>query len=414
MLLALLQQRTARLTATQPYGLAIHSTDMSRTNQKLLLMREQLQQQERREALQQRVQSGKPAHAHGLMHQSVAHSAPVMSPVAAQHQQILKLQNDIRLENPTSFHLMQSQHQSQMMSQSQPQQHHGAGQILQQPQSPLGPGLGNGPTSPFPLSPESPLSAHPSSVSEFEDGMWADVIRTLDLTDSGLNVSDEQPIAATLPADVGFLYSPSHVQYKESPPSSVPNDSKLSSSCPPLNEGEERHVWTKERQKKDNHNKIERRRRYNINDRIQELGTLLPRGDARYSHLVRDMKYNKGTILKASVDFVKTLKREVENSAKLADENRRLVSRIQELEQERRHPPISVKQDPDDDVRIESSSCKQHEPLPMITEVKSESLCEEVQSSFLPVNQHHDHLLTHKIADSGCWPNLENPDWSMM
>jgi len=33
----------------------------------------------------------------------------------------------------------------------------------------------------------------------------------------------------------------------------------------------------KDRQKKDNHNLIERRRRYNINDRIKELGTLLPK-----------------------------------------------------------------------------------------------------------------------------------------
>lgn len=337
---------------------------MSRTNQKLLLMREQLQQQERREALQQRVESGKSAHAHGLMHhQSVAHSTnPVMSPVTApsvmssvtaQHQQILKIQNDIRLENPTSFHLMQSQHQQQQQQESQMMSHqqHGAGQILQQPQSPLGHGLtGNGPTSPFPLSPESPLPGHMSTVSEFEDGMWADVIRTLDLTDSCLTGPDDQQpnaIAATLPADVGFLYSPTHVPFKESPPSSVTNDSKLSSSCPPLNEMGEERQWSKERQKKDNHNKIERRRRYNINDRIQELGTLLPRGDPRYSHLVRDMKYNKGTILKASVDYVKTLRREAEIKEKLADENRALRNRIQELEQQQQSSAISVKQDPD-------------------------------------------------------------------
>ena len=56
-------------------------------------------------------------------------------------------------------------------------------------------------------------------------------------------------------------------------------------------------AWTKERQKKDNHNKIERRRRYNINDRIKELGTLLPHEDSRYHDIMRDMKHNKGTIL---------------------------------------------------------------------------------------------------------------------
>jgi hypothetical protein len=400
---------------------------MSRTNQKLQLMRQQQLQQDRELAHRQSAQSAKSAHSpHGLM--SIAHSAPVMSPVSAQHQQILKIQNDIRLENPTAFHLMQSQHQQQqgqLMSQSQPsqpQQQQQTGLILQ-PHSPLG--LGNGPASPFPLSPESPLSVHhSSSVPEFEDGTWADVLRTLNLTDGSLNGNDPPAgaIAATLPADVGFVYSPSHVPFNESPPSSVPNDSKLSTSCPPLNEGEER-AFSKDRIKKDNHNKIERRRRYNINDRIQELGTLLPRGDPRYSHLIRDMKYNKGTILKASVDYVKTLKREADNSAKLADENRRLSSRLQELEQalsrSNSQPQINVKPDPDDDVRIESSSCviQQHEPMPMITEVKSEILCDEVQSSFTPMNQihHTDHLLTHKIADSGCWPNLENQsDWSMM
>eukprot|EP00066_Takifugu_rubripes_P029772 XP_011619038.1 PREDICTED: transcription factor EC-like isoform X1 [Takifugu rubripes] len=38
-------------------------------------------------------------------------------------------------------------------------------------------------------------------------------------------------------------------------------------------------VIAKERQKKDNHNLIERRRRYNINYRIKELGTLIPKSN---------------------------------------------------------------------------------------------------------------------------------------
>uniref|UniRef100_A0A8C4QPB4 BHLH domain-containing protein n=1 Tax=Eptatretus burgeri TaxID=7764 RepID=A0A8C4QPB4_EPTBU len=54
----------------------------------------------------------------------------------------------------------------------------------------------------------------------------------------------------------------------------------------------------KERQKKDNHNLIERRRRFNINDRIKELGTLIPKSSDP------DMRWNKGTILKASVDYI--------------------------------------------------------------------------------------------------------------
>lgn len=387
---------------------------MSRTNQKLLLMREQMQKEDRRQAEQQHqnVEStGKAVHGQGHMGQPISQSVPNMSQVTA-HQAMLKQ----RLENPTSFHIMQSQHQSQsLMSQSAMQQPHH--HLLQQPQSPLGPGLSNGPTSPYPLSPESPLSAQTPGTDFDSDCAWADVIRTLDLKETSNEQQELGAMAATMPADVPYLYSPTHVAYRESPPSSVPNDSKLSSSCPPLNEGAggsgERPVWTKERQKKDNHNKIERRRRYNINDRIQELGTLLPRGDARYSHLMsRDMKYNKGTILKASVDYVRTLKREADNSSKLAEENRRLASRVQELE---RMHMAGVKQDPD---RIESSSCKHHESLPMITEVKSEThvLGQEVHSSFgQQANQHHDQLVTHKISDLASWPNLDNSsDWAMM
>uniref|UniRef100_A0A0E9WB97 BHLH domain-containing protein n=1 Tax=Anguilla anguilla TaxID=7936 RepID=A0A0E9WB97_ANGAN len=39
----------------------------------------------------------------------------------------------------------------------------------------------------------------------------------------------------------------------------------------------EARAMAKERQKKDNHNLIERRRRFNINDRIKELGTMIPK-----------------------------------------------------------------------------------------------------------------------------------------
>jgi len=64
----------------------------------------------------------------------------------------------------------------------------------------------------------------------------------------------------------------------------------------------------KDRQKKDNHNLIERRRRYNINDRIKELGTLLPKENDEYFDLVREVRQNKGSILKASVDYIRKLK----------------------------------------------------------------------------------------------------------
>ncbi|XP_027007563.2 transcription factor EC isoform X2 [Tachysurus fulvidraco] len=110
-------------------------------------------------------------------------------------------------------------------------------------------------------------------------------------------------------------------------------------SCPPklsvkmeVTEQDTR-VLAKERQKKDNHNLIERRRRYNINYRIKELGTLIPKSNDP------DMRWNKGTILKASVEYIKWLQKEQQHARelesrqkKLEQANRRLLLRIQELE----------------------------------------------------------------------------------
>ena len=64
---------------------------------------------------------------------------------------------------------------------------------------------------------------------------------------------------------------------------------------------------------------VERRRRDNINDRIQELGTLLPETMLDTSGT---FKPNKGMILKKSVDHIKSLQQEVSTYRQ----------RIQELE----------------------------------------------------------------------------------
>ncbi|EMP25606.1 Transcription factor EC [Chelonia mydas] len=79
--------------------------------------------------------------------------------------------------------------------------------------------------------------------------------------------------------------------------------------------------------------RVERRRRYNINYRIKELGTLIPKSNDP------DMRWNKGTILKASVEYIKWLQKEQQRARelehrqkKLEQTNRRLLLRIQELE----------------------------------------------------------------------------------
>lgn len=85
---------------------------------------------------------------------------------------------------------------------------------------------------------------------------------------------------------------------------------------------------------------VERRRRFNINDRIKELGTLLPKANEFLYDIIQDLHIrqpNKGTILKSSVDYIKCLKHEVhkgELRLKEKDrENERLITRIKVRDQ---------------------------------------------------------------------------------
>lgn len=116
----------------------------------------------------------------------------------------------------------------------------------------------------------------------------------------------------------------------------------------PLSE-EDLRALQKDRQKKDNHNMIERRRRYNINDRIKELGTLLPKEDDQYFDIVRDVRQNKGSILKASVEYIRKLKVDqerkdyLEEKCKLQEyQNKKLLLKLQEYEGHMKNYGISV------------------------------------------------------------------------
>ncbi|CAL4102063.1 unnamed protein product, partial [Meganyctiphanes norvegica] len=127
-----------------------------------------------------------------------------------------------------------------------------------------------------------------------------------------------------------------------------PEEPQIKAEATPVNDVQ-MVAFIKDRQKKDNHNMIERRRRYNINDRIKELATLLPRNNEPYFELVRDLRHNKGQILKASVDYIRRLKidvdynKEVEAKRRaLEHQNRQLHLRIQELENQLRNNGINV------------------------------------------------------------------------
>ncbi|KAJ2077818.1 Cell morphogenesis protein PAG1 [Coemansia sp. RSA 988] len=76
-------------------------------------------------------------------------------------------------------------------------------------------------------------------------------------------------------------------------------------------------TFEKRRRRRESHNAVERRRRDNINDRIQELYMLLPE-----SMIDLNMKPNKGVILKKSVEYIRQLQQALQSQN----------ARIQELE----------------------------------------------------------------------------------
>ncbi|CAF3435809.1 unnamed protein product [Rotaria sp. Silwood1] len=223
-----------------------------------------------------------------------------------------------RLENPTKYHLEQMCRKQTLVGDESSTTHQIVlSQPLQQEES----------------SPDSEIT------SEMDDQLNDDTTcGSIDSTSRGINITPR--LSTTMIGDhPGSIYLSSSMSKD-----SIDSMNRHSSSCPtnilsakakiglPLTEDEMRLVL-RDRQKKDNHNMIERRRRFNINDRIKELGTLLPKGTDL------DIKQNKGTILRASVDYIKILRRQYDNVSLveekcqiLAEQNLALQERIRELE----------------------------------------------------------------------------------
>jgi hypothetical protein len=72
-------------------------------------------------------------------------------------------------------------------------------------------------------------------------------------------------------------------------------------------------MMEKRRRRRESHNAVERRRRDNINDRIQELCSLLPETALESTNLGPNNKPNKGAILRKSVDHIRQLQHEVQS-----------------------------------------------------------------------------------------------------
>nr|CAI9699866.1 unnamed protein product [Rangifer tarandus platyrhynchus] len=310
------------------------------------LMREQMQEQERREQ-QQKLQAAQFMQQRVPVSQTPAInvSVPTTLPSATQvPMEVLKVQT--HLENPTKYHIQQAQRQQvkQYLSTTLANKH--ANQVLSLP-CPNQPGdhvMPPVPGSSAPNSPMAMLTLNSNCEKEMDD-VIDDIIslessyneEILGLMDPALQMANTLPVSGNLIDLYGNQgLPPPGLTISNSCPANLPNIKRE------LTESEAR-ALAKERQKKDNHNLIERRRRFNINDRIKELGTLIPKSNDP------DMRWNKGTILKASVDYIRKLQREQQRAKelenrqkKLEHANRHLLLRIQELEMQARAHGLSL------------------------------------------------------------------------
>ncbi|KAM9325601.1 microphthalmia-associated transcription factor isoform 4-T4 [Gastrophryne carolinensis] len=304
------------------------------------LMREQMQEQERREQQQkqqaaQYIQQRVPSNHTPAISVSSSLPAPAQVPM-----EVLKVQT--HLENPTKYHIQQAQKQQ---VQQYLTKHPNKALSLPCPNQPGDHIMPPGPGSSAPNSPMAMLTL--STTCEKEVKAMDDVIDDIISLESSYNdeilmMDPAMQMANTLPVSANFdIYGnqgmpPPGLNISNSCPANLPNIKRE------LTESEAR-ALAKERQKKDNHNLIERRRRFNINDRIKELGTLIPKSNDP------DMRWNKGTILKASVDYIRKLQREQQRSKELENKqkklehtNRHLLLRIQELEMQARAHGLSI------------------------------------------------------------------------
>lgn len=313
-----------------------HANMSMRANLRQQLQRQQMLEIEKRERENSLGSLGKQSQTQPQnINGPVLHGPPEVPPKV--------LQVETPLEHPTQYHIRQNQkRQVQLYLSQSVRDHHMPAHsmpVLTTGASPVDTQYQLSGSAPTDL--DSPASHGLGTSHGYEEmDLLSDLISLESVEpamDNDLNFIEPSlnPVSATLPPS-NFL---NHFGTLEVESASATS----SSSCPPAFSGrtdppnqmseEEARLWAKDRQKKDNHNMIERRRRFNINDRIKELGTLLPK------NIDPDMRQNKGSILKASVDYIRRLKHDQEKLRSLEERqrqtdavNRKIVMRLKHLE----------------------------------------------------------------------------------
>lgn len=376
----------------------------SRIGLRMQLMRDQLQQEEQRERQQQQ---------NAAMHFMSRTSAPPPTPAISTPQQyqsmqvpaeVLKVQT--HLENPTDYHIRQSMRQQvkEYLSTTcaTKQTIHTVAVAPVAPSPPAPPhmsvrGPHSEPLAPGNSAPNSPMALlHIGSGhdKELDDSLIDDIISMQSNYDDIHSYID--PIMPnTLPL------SSSHLDVYSAPGMKGPIAMTTSNSCPAnltvKRELSEARALAKERQKKDNHNLIERRRRFNINDRIKELGTMIPKTNDL------DVRWNKGTILRASVEYIKRMQKDVQRSREVESNykrmemaNKQLLLRIQELEmQARLHGLPSPSPSDPLGAFIKQESSPDDPSLPALSHPPHPHLPPQQQQHYLGSHLHHTQPLHH-------------------
>uniref|UniRef100_A0A665U113 Transcription factor binding to IGHM enhancer 3a n=1 Tax=Echeneis naucrates TaxID=173247 RepID=A0A665U113_ECHNA len=299
------------------------------------LMRQQALEEEQKEA-ELLLRSNEPSSPISVSMSSSCHP-PAQVPV-----EVLKVQT--HLENPTRYHIQQAQRQQvrQYLSTTKTANQEQAG----------------------PLSSHSPLMCAAPGLGAMEETVINDIISLeSSLNEEFLTLMDSEHLPNTLPVSGTMLCGGELATPTITVSNSCP--AKLHTVKLELSDVDTK-ALIKERLKKDNHNLIERRRRFNINDRIKELGALIPKSTEL------EMRWNKGTILKASVDYIRKLQRDQQRTRDMEEKQRRLEStnrslllRIQELElQARLHGLSSSSSSPPASSSSSSSSLDPQALLP--------------------------------------------------
>ncbi|RZC32019.1 microphthalmia-associated transcription factor [Asbolus verrucosus] len=264
------------------------ATPLSRTQLKLQLMRDQALMEQERQAQErarqaQVMQQRPPASAMKVPLHSLAVDVPP---------QVLQVQT--KLANPTRYHVIQKQKSQVRQYLSESFQAPANASFLANlhnngvPQTHSAPGMGTVPVGSLTtvMAPQPVAHSHPFKVS----CPSPDAAAMSPALSSGATSTSE---AEDLIDDLLSLESSSLASdgFKTSDNSLPGNDINIKNEPFVLSDAE-LHALAKDRQKKDNHNMIERRRRFNINDRIKELGTLLPKNNDPYYEieLERQMK----------------------------------------------------------------------------------------------------------------------------